>query len=180
MRILALHGLHTNGMFLNKQSRNMQRILKDIEWIFPNSVNLSNVYNYNKYCVGPCYNWFEYDDKKYYNLDKSEEYIRSIGKFDGIMGFSQGASFGASIIDLVDPRFFISIAGSEPIKPIKKIHKPSFHLIGLKDNKKNKSIQLKEICKNPEVYYFTEGHQFPIKNAKFFYFRLNQFLKKFR
>ena len=33
--------------------------------------------------------------------------------------------------------------------------------------KKNKSIQLKEICKNPEVYYFTEGHQFPIKNAKF-------------
>ena len=111
MRILSLHGYCTSGKIMNKQSQYMRNFF-NCKFYFPNAPNNSIVIPPNSitdYYDEPYYHWFDKDGQE--GLDKSINYIKTWGKFDGIFGFSQGSAMATHVFDIVKPIFFISVAG---------------------------------------------------------------------
>jgi hypothetical protein len=116
MRILALHGYQTSSEIFKIQSRFLMRKLKkyNIEWVIPNGLYLSKEpisSIVKKYFNPPYYHWYIPYDNKYLGIDNSIKYIKSLGKFDGIIGFSQGACLAQIISNIIKPKFIISICG---------------------------------------------------------------------
>ena len=116
MRILALHGYQTSSEIFKIQSRFLMRKLKkyNIEWVIPNGLYLSKEpisSIVKKYFNPPYYHWYIPYDNKYLGIDNSIKCIKSLGKFDGIIGFSQGACLAQIISNIIKPKFIISICG---------------------------------------------------------------------
>ncbi len=178
MKILVLHGYLTNSKIIQYQTMYLRSILK-YNFIIPNAPNVSikNPYEINtKFFPSPYYQWYNYNDDN--ELNKSINYIKNLGKFDGVLGFSQGAGMAINILDLVDAKFFISIVGVKPnINTDKKINISSYHIIGNNDPLKDKSMKLANMFNNPQISFFDGGHVFPLKKHKNEYIKCNEFIK---
>jgi len=178
MKILFLHGYQNNAKILFYQSILLRSILK-YDFTIPNAPNLSYAKPNNintKFFNPPYFHWY---DTNNYNLDKSINYISSLGTFDGIIGFSQGSAMALYMIDIIKPKFFISIAGVIPNNNF-YYNIPSYHFIGKDDPIKNKSIKLLNMFNDPKIIYFNGGHEFPSRKCKNDYITCNEFIKKFK
>ncbi|XP_057948428.1 family of serine hydrolases 3-like [Malania oleifera] len=188
MKILCLHGFRTNGSFLRKQISKWDPSIfpphhfdlefpdgifpaggkSDIEGIFP----------------PPYFEWFQFNKEftKYTNLEECIsylcEYITSKGPFDGLLGFSQGATLSALLLgyqaqgkvlkEHPPMKLFVSISGSkfrdasisevaykDPIKV------KSVHFIGDKDWLKLPSEDLATAFHNPLIIRHPQAHTVP-------------------
>ena len=102
MKILVLHGFQNNKNIIQFQTKYLRSILK-YNFIFINAPNLSNKIPYEiniKYFTPPYYHWYNNNNNN--ELNKSINCIKKLGKFDGILGFSQGAAMATNIFDIVE------------------------------------------------------------------------------
>jgi len=121
------------------------------------------------------------------NLDASLQFVKKIwneNKFDGILGFSQGATMASFICHNKDnlninPKFVISISGFKSNLLINEIDIPSIHIIGLSDEiiLPTYSHDLAKSFKNPLIFEHNGKHVIP-SNA-LFKNKLKEFLNKF-
>ncbi|XVF38149.1 hypothetical protein REPUB_Repub20aG0074400 [Reevesia pubescens] len=188
MKILCLHGFRTSGKFLQKQISKWDPSLflddhfhmdfpdglfpaggkSDIEGIFP----------------PPYFEWFQFnkDFTEYTNLEESIshlcQYITNNGPFDGLLGFSQGASLAALLLGYQaqgkvlkeHPPFkmLVSISGSKFRDPTicevaykDTINVKSVHFIGAKDWLRLPSEDLATTFENPLIIRHPQGHTVP-------------------
>ncbi|KAM7255902.1 hypothetical protein ACFE04_011643 [Oxalis oulophora] len=186
MKILCLHGFRTSGSFLQKQiSKWDPSIFSNFELDFPNgSFPAGGKSDIEGIFPPPYFEWFQFDKEftEYTNLEECIsylcEYITTKGPFDGLLGFSQGATLSALLLGYQaqgkilkeHPPFklFISVSGSkfrapeicdiaykEPIKV------KSVHFIGAKDWLKLPSEDLATAFENPLIIRHPQGHTVP-------------------
>lgn len=167
MRILGLHGYQTSSKIFTIQSNYLRKILDksyEIEWIIPDGPHnsedeISPVVK--QYFKPPYYQW--YTKKEYVGIKNSIEYIKSLGKIDGIIGFSQGGCFAYILASIIKPKFIISICGVNNVNDdYKKLCEiPSLHIIGENDECRKRSELLTKDFLNPTIIYHTGKHTFP-------------------
>jgi hypothetical protein len=177
MKVLILHGYQNNSKILFYQSKFLRSILK-YNFIIPNAPNITfeKPKNINtNFFPQPYFYWY---GKNTYELNNSINFITTLGNFDGIIGFSQGSAMALHMLDIINPKFFISIAGVNPDTNC-NYNIPSFHFIGKNDPINDKSIKLLNMFNNPNFIYFNGGHEFPPRNCKNDYITCNEFIKKF-
>ena len=158
MKILCLHGFRTSGSFLKNQiTTKWPSIASQFDMDFPDGIfpaagksDIEGIY------PPPYYEWFQFDKDftEYTNLEECItyvcDYITTKGPFDGLLGFSQGATLSGLLLgyqaqgkvlkDHPPFKFCISISGAmfrdpsicdiaykDPIKA------KSVHFIGAKD-----------------------------------------------
>ncbi|KAK3446492.1 hypothetical protein EUGRSUZ_A02175 [Eucalyptus grandis] len=106
MKILCLHGFRTSGSFLKKQiSKWDPSIFAHFDMDFPDGLfpaggksDIEGIF------PPPYFEWFQFekDFTEYTNLEECVkylcEYIMSKGPFDGLLGFSQGATLSALLL----------------------------------------------------------------------------------
>nr|CAD1833179.1 unnamed protein product [Ananas comosus var. bracteatus] len=186
MKTLCLHGFRTSGSFLQQQiSKWDPSILQEFDLVFPDGLfpaggksDIEDVF------PPPYFEWYQFnkDFTEYTNLDECIsylcDYMTKNGPFDGLLGFSQGATLSALLAgyqaqgkvlsDHPPIKFVISISGSkfrdpnicdvaykEPIKV------KSAHLIGDKDWLKIPSEELATAFDNPLILRHPQGHTVP-------------------
>ncbi|KAH0662333.1 hypothetical protein KY284_027264 [Solanum tuberosum] len=155
MKILCLHGFRTSGNFLKKQ------LSKWDPSIFAH---------------------FEMDFTEYENLEECIsylcEYITSKGPFDGLLGFSQGATLSGLLLGYMEQgkilkehppmKLFVSISGAKfrdpnicniAYKDMMKVK--SVHFVGEKDWLKLPSQELTTGFENPLIIRHPQGHTVP-------------------
>ena len=164
IKILCLHGFQNNSKIIQHQSKYLRSII-NYNFITPNAPNLSH------------------DKPKglntnYFLPKYSINYLRSFGKFDGILGFSQGSAMATYIFDIIEPKFFISIAGVNP--EFSKIYNiPSIHFIGNNDKLyRKRSCELLNMFVEPKVIYYEGGHEFLSRRHKNELIECKEFIKK--
>ncbi|XP_058185378.1 uncharacterized protein LOC131302652 [Rhododendron vialii] len=187
MKILCLHGFRTSGSFLEKQISKWDPSIfhhhfdmefpdgfypaggkSDIEGIFP----------------PPYFEWFQFekDFTVYTNLEECIsylcEYMTTKGPFDGLLGFSQGATLSALLLgyqaqgkvlkDHPPIKLFVSISGSKFRDPSicqiaykDPIKVRSVHFIGAKDWLRLPSEDLATSFHNPLIIRHPQGHTVP-------------------
>jgi hypothetical protein len=186
MKILCLHGFRTCGGFLQKQISKWDPNIfsnfdldfkdglfpaggkSDIEGIFP----------------GPYFEWFQFNEDftEYTNLEECIsflcEYITTKGPFDGLLGFSQGATLSALLLgyqvqgkilkEHPPMKLFISVSGTKFRDPKicdvankDPIKVKSVHFIGAKDYLKLPSEELAAEFENPLIIRHPQGHTVP-------------------
>ncbi|KAL3755069.1 hypothetical protein ACJRO7_002181 [Eucalyptus globulus] len=186
MKILCLHGFRTSGSFLKKQiSKWDPSIFAHFDMDFPDGLfpaggksDIEGIF------PPPYFEWFQFekDFTEYTNLEECVkylcEYIMSKGPFDGLLGFSQGATLSALLLgyqaqgkvlkDHPPLKFFISISGSKFRTPDicdvaykDPIKAKSVHFIGDKDWLKLPSQDLATAFDNPLIIRHPQGHTVP-------------------
>ena len=178
IKILCLHGFQNNAKIIQQQSKYFRSIINH-KFIIPNAPNLSydkpEELN-TKYFLPPYYHWYNYNNNE--SLKCSIDYLQTFGKFDGILGFSQGSAMATHIFDIIEPKFFISIAGVNP-ELNKKYNIPSIHFIGKNDKLyKRRSCELMNMFTCPEVVYFEGGHEFLSRRHTNELIKCKEFIKK--
>lgn len=186
MKILCLHGFRTSGSFLKKQiSKWDPSIFANFDLDFPDGLfPAGGKSDIEGFFPPPYYEWFQFNKEftEYTNLDECIsylcEYITSKGPFDGLLGFSQGATLSALLIgyqsqgkllkDHPPFKFFISISGSKFRIPsicevaYKEPNKAkSLHFIGEKDWLKLPSEDLAKAFQDPLIIRHPQGHTVP-------------------
>ncbi|XP_048127792.1 esterase GA18864 [Rhodamnia argentea] len=186
MKILCLHGFRTSGGFLKKQiSKWDPSIFAHFDMDFPDGLfpaggksDIEGVF------PPPYFEWFQFekDFTEYTNLEECVkylcEYITSKGPFDGLLGFSQGATLSALLLgyqaqgkvlkDHPPLKFFVSVSGSKFRTPDicdvaykDPIKAKSVHFIGDKDWLKLPSQDLAAAFDNPLIIRHPQGHTVP-------------------
>ncbi|KAL2320556.1 hypothetical protein Fmac_029525 [Flemingia macrophylla] len=184
-KILCLHGFRTSGAFLKKQIRKWESLFTEFDLDFPNG----------KYPAGgkseiegffppPYYEWFQFekDFTVYINLEECIsdlcEYMTANGPFDGLLGFSQGATLSGLLLgyqaqgkvlkDHPPIKFFISISAGKfktasvcDIAHKDPIKTKSVHFIGDQDWLKPRSEALADAFDKPLVIRHPQGHTVP-------------------
>ncbi|GMP86260.1 hypothetical protein CsSME_00039097 [Camellia sinensis var. sinensis] len=187
MKILCLHGFRTSGSFLQKQISKWDPSIfthhfhmefpdgiyeaggkSDIEGIFP----------------PPYFEWFQFNKEftEYTNLEECIsylcDYMTKKGPFDGLLGFSQGATLSALLMGYQAQgkvlkehpplKLFVSISGSKFRDPSiceiaykDPINVRSVHFIGDKDWLKLPSEELATAFHNPLILRHPQGHTVP-------------------
>ncbi|KAL7169412.1 hypothetical protein ACSBR2_034453 [Camellia fascicularis] len=187
MKILCLHGFRTSGSFLQKQISKWDPSIfthhfhmefpdgiyeaggkSDIEGIFP----------------PPYFEWFQFNKEftEYTNLEECIcylcDYMTKKGPFDGLLGFSQGATLSALLMGYQAQgkvlkehpplKLFVSISGSKFRDPSiceiaykDPINIRSVHFIGDKDWLKLPSEELATAFHNPLILRHPQGHTVP-------------------
>ncbi|KAL3819645.1 hypothetical protein ACJIZ3_005550 [Penstemon smallii] len=186
MKILCLHGFRTSGSFLKKQiSKWEPSIFAHFDMDFPNGIFPAGGKSEIEGIFPPPYfEWFQFNEDftEYKNLEECItylcEYITNKGPFDGLLGFSQGATISALLLGyqaqgkiLKDhPQFklFVSISGSKFRDPSicdvaykDPIMVKSVHFIGDKDWLKLPSEELASAFVNPLIIKHPQGHTVP-------------------
>ncbi|XP_021819571.1 esterase CBG03338-like isoform X3 [Prunus avium] len=155
MKILCLHGFRTSGSFLQKQISKWDASI---------------------------FSQFDLDYTEYTNLEECItylcDYITSKGPFDGLLGFSQGATLSGLLLGYQAQgkllkehppfKFFISISGAKFRDPKIRdiaykdtIKAKSVHFIGAKDWLKLPSEDLAAEFDNPLIIRHPQGHMIP-------------------
>lgn len=186
MKILCLHGFRTSGSFLKKQiSKWDPSIFAHFDLDFPDGLfPAGGKSDIEGYFPPPYFEWFQFDKDftEYTNLEECIsylcDYITTKGPYDGLLGFSQGATLSALLLgyqsqgkvlkDHPPIKFLISISGSkfripsicdvaykDPIKA------KSVHLIGEKDWLKLPSQDLAAAFQDPLIIRHPQGHAVP-------------------
>ncbi|AMD18563.1 HBL339Wp [Eremothecium sinecaudum] len=137
-KILMLHGMAQDGEYFKAKTKRVRNLLEPFgyEFFYPTSpvltttVDIPDNIGENKIkTMSGVYTWVLYDylKKEHYLPQESVEFIREYvlrnGPFEGVIGFSQGASFGGylvtdfnGILGLTEQqqpplKFFINFAG---------------------------------------------------------------------
>ncbi|KAL5546922.1 hypothetical protein UlMin_006609 [Ulmus minor] len=186
MKILCLHGFRTSGSFLQKQiSKWDPSIFAHFQLDFPDGLfpaggksDIEGIF------PPPYFEWFQFDKDftEYTNLEECIsylcEYITSKGPFDGLLGFSQGATLSALLLgyqaqgkvlkEHPPMKLFVSISGSKFRDPSicdvaykDTIKVKSVHFIGAKDWLKLPSEDLATAFDNPLIIRHPQGHTVP-------------------
>ncbi|KAL5739367.1 hypothetical protein ACOSQ2_028547 [Xanthoceras sorbifolium] len=186
MKILCLHGFRTSGSFLQKQiSKWDSSILSHFHLDFPDGIFAAGGKSEIEGIFPPPYfEWFQFnkDFTEYTNLDECIsylcEYITNKGPFDGLLGFSQGATLSALLLgyqaqgkvlkEHPPMKLFVSISGSKFRDPKicevaykEKIKVKSVHFIGAKDWLKLPSQELATAFDNPLIINHPQAHTVP-------------------
>ncbi|KAL1123323.1 hypothetical protein AAG570_002409, partial [Ranatra chinensis] len=187
-QILCLHGYRQNKDLFKQKTGSFRKLLKSLaEFDFvdsPHTVDpIAQTENDERSW------WFTSLDRTYVSKTPSDydkgfdeslaslqSYVKENGPFDGLMGFSQGAAFAAIICSLcqlgkfcADFKFVILVAGFKSLcSPHSNYYNvtldiPSLHVIGDTDNviSKERSLELLEIFKSPDVSRHPGGHYVP-------------------
>ncbi|PNT74546.1 hypothetical protein BRADI_1g17243v3 [Brachypodium distachyon] len=185
-KVLCLHGFRTSGSFLKKQiSKWHPSILHLFEMVFPDGIfpaggksDIEGIF------PPPYFEWFQFDKEftKYTNLEECISYLCDYmvknGPFDGLLGFSQGATLSALLIgyqaqgkvlnDHPPIKFMVSVSGSKFRDPsicnvaYKELIKArSVHFIGDKDWLKLPSEELAAAFAGPLIIRHPQGHTVP-------------------
>ncbi|XVE60927.1 hypothetical protein DITRI_Ditri06bG0000300 [Diplodiscus trichospermus] len=187
MKILCLHGFRTSGKFLQKQISKWDPslLLHHFDMDFPDGLfpaggksEIEGIF------PSPYFEWFQFkkDFTEYTNLEECIshlcQYITDNGPFDGLLGFSQGATLSALLIGYQaqgkvlkeHPPFkmLVSISGSKFRDPSicevaykDKIKVKSVHFIGAKDWLRLPSEDLATAFDDPLVIRHPQGHTVP-------------------
>ncbi|WCJ19842.1 hypothetical protein M5689_002116 [Euphorbia peplus] len=186
MKILCLHGFRTSGSFLQKQiSKWDSSIFAQFHLDFPNGIFPAGGKSEIEGIFPPPYfEWFQYNEDftEYTNLEECIKYlcnyITKEGPFDGLLGFSQGATLSALLIGYQTQgkilkehppmKLCISISGAKFRDPKiseiaykDKIKVKSVHFIGAKDWLKLPSEDLATAFDNPLIIRHPQGHTVP-------------------
>ncbi|XP_074276746.1 uncharacterized protein LOC141600411 [Silene latifolia] len=185
MKILCLHGFRTSGAFLNKQITKWGPIFANFDLDFPDGLfpaggksDIEGIF------PPPYFEWFQFN-KEFTEYDNLEEcisflckYITTNGPFDGLLGFSQGATLcallagyqlqGKILKDHPPIKFLISVSGSKFRAPHicdvafkDPIVAKSVHFIGDKDWLKLPSEDLASAFVDPLIIRHPGGHTVP-------------------
>ncbi|KAK0584822.1 hypothetical protein LWI29_019255 [Acer saccharum] len=191
MKILCLHGFRTSGSFLQKQiSKWDPSIFSHFHLDFPDGIFPAGGKSEIEGIFPPPYfEWFQFDKDftEYTNLEECIsylcEYITNKGPFDGLLGFSQGATLSALLLgyqaqgkvlkEHPPMKVFVSISGSKFRDPKicevaykDKIKVKSVHFIGAKDWLKLPSEELATAFENPLIINHPQGHTVPRLDEK--------------
>ncbi|NP_001409246.1 dihydrofolate reductase-like [Beta vulgaris subsp. vulgaris] len=186
MKILCLHGFRTSGSFLKKQiSKWDPSIFGNFDLDFPDGIfPAGGKSDIEGFFPPPYYEWFQFDKEftEYTNLEECIsylcEYITTKGPFDGLLGFSQGATLSALLLgyqsqgnvlkDHPPFKFFISISGTKFRTPSicevaykESIKAKSVHFIGEKDRLKLPSEEFATTFQDPLIIRHPQGHTVP-------------------
>ncbi|KAL3728681.1 hypothetical protein ACJRO7_033287 [Eucalyptus globulus] len=192
-RILCLHGFRTSAAILETQIRKWpESILEKLDLVFLDapypSTGKSSV---EGIFDPPYYEWLQFqvhqDHTEYQNYEECIAYIEDFmvqnGPFDGLLGFSQGASVcatlpgmqeeGVALTKVPKIKFVIIISGAKAggakysapklaanafAAPIKC---PSLHFIGEKDFQKTEGLALIDSFVDPLVIHHPKAHTVP-------------------
>jgi predicted esterase len=181
MLILCLHGYgQTSERFIEKYEK-FWKFLRDagctpIAGNGQNAVINFSLEHGNAWFTIPGDDFFT--SKRYLGLDKSIKYIddlNKVHKFDGIIGYSQGATFATIIVGLgiIKPKFMMLFGGypptdSEFIDVARRINIPVLGVYGSADTVVNPelSITLYNMIPGCETHEYKGGHVIPC-NLKF-------------
>ncbi|KAL2482979.1 Serine hydrolase [Forsythia ovata] len=186
MKILCLHGFRTSGSFLKKQINKWDSsIFAHFDMDFPDGIypaggksDIEGIF------PGPYFEWFQFNKEftVYTNLEECInylcEYITSKGPFEGLLGFSQGATLAALLLgyqaqgkilkEHPEMKLYVSISGSKFREPSicevaykEPIKVKSVHFIGEKDWLKQPSEELATAFENPLIIRHPQGHTVP-------------------
>jgi len=186
LKILCIHGYRQNGKTFREKSGSFRKVLKKYaEFLFVDAPNILEESD------GDQRGWWFSSEGKNYNaqqftdftegfeesLNVISETIENEGPFDGILAFSQGASFLSMICSLRDMndarfqnfRFAILVAGFKSRQTSHKLYYekcitiPSFHIIGDTDAviPREMSDDLLQHFENPLVLRHEGGHFIP-------------------
>ncbi|EHA8587088.1 dihydrofolate reductase [Cocos nucifera] len=186
MKVLCLHGFRTSGSFLRKQiSKWDSSIFQDFHLDFPDGIfPASGKSDVEGIHPPPYFEWFQFnmDFTEYTNLEACIlhlcEYMTKNGPFDGMLGFSQGATLSALLIgyqakekilkDHPPIKFLVSISGSKFRDPRicdiaykDPIKVKSVHFIGDKDWLRQPSEELAAAFDSPLILRHPQGHTVP-------------------
>ncbi|XP_051213572.1 dihydrofolate reductase isoform X1 [Lolium perenne] len=185
-KVLCLHGFRTSGSFLKKQiSKWHPSIFEQFEMVFPDGMypaggksDIEGIF------PPPYFEWFQFNKEftEYTNLDECISYLCDYmvknGPFDGLLGFSQGATLSALLIgyqaqckvlnDHPPIQFMVSVSGSKFRDPSicdvaykAPIKAKSVHFIGEKDWLKVPSEELAAAFDDPLIIRHPQGHTVP-------------------
>jgi len=186
LRVLCLHGFRTSGSFLQKQIiRWDSSITEKLDMCFLDGpYPAQGKSEIEKIFPPPYFEWFQFekDFTEYTNLDKAfafiVDYMEKNGPFDGLLGFSQGATLSAALVGYQRKglmlknhppvRFIISLSGSKFRDPkmceilySPPIKCPTVHFIGAKDWLKEPGEELMQAFENPVLIAHPQGHMVP-------------------
>nr|NP_001409262.1 dihydrofolate reductase [Nelumbo nucifera] len=186
MKILCLHGFRTSGKFLQKQiSKWDPSIFSEFDMVFPDGIFPAGGKSEIEGIFPPPYcEWFQFnpDFTEYTNLDECISYlcdfIMKNGPFDGLLGFSQGATLSALLLgyqaqgkllkEHPPMKLFVSISGSKFRDPSicdvaykDPIRVRSVHFIGAKDWLRVPSEELATAFDKPLIIRHLQGHTVP-------------------
>uniref|UniRef100_A0A804MU80 Serine hydrolase domain-containing protein n=1 Tax=Zea mays TaxID=4577 RepID=A0A804MU80_MAIZE len=165
-KVLCLHGFRTSGAFLKKQiSKWHPSILQQFEMVFPDGVFPAGGKSEIEGIFPPPYfEWYQFNMEftDYTNLDECISYLCDYmvknGPFDGLLGFSQGATLLALLVgyqaQFKDPSI-CDVTYKDPIKV------KSVHFIGEKDWLKVPSEELASAFDEPLIIRHPHGHTVP-------------------
>ncbi|XP_025801810.1 esterase CG5412-like [Panicum hallii] len=185
-KVLCLHGFRTSGNFLKKQiSKWHPSIFQQFEMVFPDGIFPAGGKSEIEGIFPPPYfEWFQFNKEftEYTNLDECISYLCDYmvknGPFEGLLGFSQGATLSALLIgyqsqgkvlsDHPPIKFMVSISGSKFRDPSictiaykDPIKVKSVHFIGEKDWLKIPSEELASAFDDPLIIRHPQGHTVP-------------------
>jgi predicted esterase len=214
LKVLALHGLGQCKEFFQESQNKTDCLARKLSHVAelvyvdaahpdprPGQLMMRVHYNPEGFELGDVNSWQTVQATNCIGAEESLAYLQDIwrnhpeGPFDGVLGFSSGASMGACFVDHMQrqigagPRFFICCSGSYTPVPSnikayaeyatsdKKIMTPSFHTIGRQDDLclPKLSQRLADIFLEPEVLFFDGKHRLPNKSEDCA--RIVQFLK---
>ncbi|KAK1291670.1 Rhodanese-like domain-containing protein 6 [Acorus calamus] len=186
MKLLCLHGFRTSGAFLQKQiSKWDPSIFTDFDLVFPDGLYPAGGKSEIEGIFPPPYfEWFQFNKEftEYQNLEECIsflcDYIANNGPFDGLLGFSQGATLSALLLgyqaqgkilkDHPPMKLFVSVSGSKFRDPVicevaykEPIKVRSVHFIGEKDWLKIPSEELATAFEEPLIIRHPQGHTVP-------------------
>ena len=192
LKVLCVHGYRQNDtVFREKTGAFRKLVKKHIDFHFISAPHVLPEEN-NEARPAPEREkgwWFSKPDKSYRALDETDVCIgyddslqlivkefETNGPFDGVLGFSQGASFVSLLCTLkrdpkykLDFKFAIIVAGFKSLlsahRPMyeEPIDCPSFHTVGESDAviPSQSSEDLQSVFISPVVYRHSGGHYMP-------------------
>jgi predicted esterase len=217
LRVLVLHGYTQDGAVLSKRMGALRKKCKNqVEFVFIDApFQLSLAFPDQKEERTPL-TWWHYEDlipgsqeleeafqgsstMRFEGLEKSISLIKSVwdkDSFDGIMGFSQGASMVSWFLQAClvlrketlayTPRFAVLVSGFITPSPdsflklgVRAIRIPSLHVFSSSDKFVDlvKSEEMLQVYVDPEVLKHDQGHCVPQKKPELEFFR--SFFSKF-
>ncbi|XP_014239421.1 esterase OVCA2 [Cimex lectularius] len=212
LKILCLHGYRQDGPTFRSKIGSLRKAFKNIIFDTVDAPHISNIPSHdaeNKQDLAasnPRSWWFTDTNKTYVSKIESDiaecfeesvsyiqDHVNKNGPYDGLFGFSQGATFAALICCLIQKgefqanfKFVIIGAGFRSLcKPHlhyynTKLVIPSLHIIGETDQviSKERCESLLEIFENPQILRHPGGHYIPA--SKEFKHVYKEFFDRFR
>lgn len=175
MRILCLHGFSQSSEIFRKRLKVLEKSIS-ATLVFPDGPHILKQENE---ILERCW-WRSSDDRLvYHGLQESIEFIQSLWnsqEFDGILGFSQGATFASILSPILIPKFMIVVSGFLPFPKtladsILNDKTQSLHIMGKSDEivPMDESIELSQRFINPIMYIHDGGYVSIILNVDIIY-----------
>lgn len=195
LRVLGLHGYRTSGAIMKKQLSKWSPAIHDlVEFTFLDAPtpakgksDVEGIYE------GPYFEWMQFNDdySEFYGYEESlaflVDYMEKNGPFDGLIGFSQGATLSGALTAVQERgriimsksaaalpkiKFVIFIAGAK-LRDAKivdvfdtPIDRPTLHFLGEKDPLKIPGEYFLANWKDPIAIRHPQGHTVPRLNEE--------------